>query len=112
MHGRRSCPSCGSGRGFVLSERDAEHLGAGRTHADLAAELDRLYPGAEALLLTLLCAPTRQHEHQGGVCESPGKIPIRPGWNTAAIERWRSGQGRSQHITAVARHITDGGNIG
>jgi len=89
--------------------------------ADLAGEIDRLYLNRWALLLTPLCTPFRAHTHPREVergkwadvsCNSLGKIPVKKGWNAAAVERWRSGEGREAHIAQMARHLASGGNIG
>lgn len=85
-------------------------------------ELDRLYPGTQALLLTKLCGPgCAGHGAQstsGGwatvPCETPGKRPLERGFNAAATARARQGsdEQRDVHILATARHFADGGNVG
>lgn len=85
------------------------------THQDAAremhAELDRLYPGALALLLLPLCRPS-PHEHRGAECNHVGKVPVEGGWNAAALARFSAGTWRDERLREIAHHLAGGGNVG
>lgn len=85
--------------------------------AHYETELARLYPGPSSLLLIRLCKPHEAHEHGGGPCTQPGKVPLSKGWNTGAIERYTGAlfaqeDDTTSHITAAASWLAQGGNVG
>lgn len=79
--------------------------------SEIERALDRLYPSSWALLLTPICG-REQHRHGRKTCAHPGKRPIGGGWQRKAVERWRAGRRRAEHISSMAQHLAKGGNVG